>query len=62
MSYSKVDFGEKQTQWAGGAGKGDHERPINRVVYRENMSKIKMHGVHGKISSTKLGKTTYKYT
>lgn len=51
-----------KNQFSTGAGKGDHERPINRAVYRENMSKIKMHGVHGKIANTKLGKTTYKYT
>jgi hypothetical protein len=51
-----------KNQFGTGAGKGDHERPINRVVYRANMDKIKMNGVHGKVASTKLGKTTYKYS
>jgi hypothetical protein len=40
MTYSKVDFGDKQTQWAGGAGKGDAERPVDRKKYRENWDAI----------------------
>jgi ABC-type amino acid transport substrate-binding protein len=51
-----------KNQFGTGAGKGDHERPINRALFRENLSKIKKNGVRGKVSSVKLGKTTYKYT
>ena len=51
-----------KNQFSTGAGKGDHERPINRAVFRDNMDKITMKGLHGKVASTKLGKTTYKYT
>jgi hypothetical protein len=51
-----------KNQFGTGAGKGDHERPINRAVFRENISKIKKHGVRGKVASVKAGKTTYKYT
>jgi len=61
MSYSKVNFGDKQTQWSGGAGKGDAERPVNRAVLRENLSQIKWHPSPAVVAKTKAGKTTYKY-
>jgi hypothetical protein len=51
-----------KNQFSTGAGKGDHERPINRAVFRENISNIKKHGVRGKVASVKGIKTTYKYT
>ena len=45
-----------------GAGKGDHERPVNREVFRQNFDKIKKHGNRGIAVHSKVGKTTYKYT
>ena len=45
-----------------GAGKGDHERPVNRKLYRENMEKIKKHGNRGTAVFSKGAKTTYKYS
>ena len=45
-----------------GAGKGDHERPVNRKVFRDNMEKIKKHGNRGTAVFSKGAKTTYKYS
>jgi hypothetical protein len=61
MSYSKVDFGGKQTQWAGGAGKGDHERPVNRKVFRETLERMKKHGMRGEVARVNGIKTTLVY-
>lgn len=59
MATSKIDFGN-QRGFETGAGKGDIERPINRRVFRENLSKVKWKGTPAEI--TKVGnKTTYTY-
>jgi hypothetical protein len=50
-----------KNQFSTGAGKGDHERPINRAVYRETLEKMKKHGVRGKVAAVKGAKTTYTY-
>jgi hypothetical protein len=60
MSYSKVEFGD-QSGFNTGAGKGDVERPINRKVFRENLSKMKKHGMRGKVAAKNGIKTTYTY-
>jgi hypothetical protein len=57
---SKINFGD-QSGFYTGAGKGDVERPINRRLFRENLSKIKKLGVRGKIASQNGIKTTYTY-
>jgi len=61
MSYSKVEFGDKQSQWSGGAGKGDSERPVNRKKFRETLDQIKCQGTNGKVASKSGIKTTYTY-
>jgi hypothetical protein len=43
------------------AGKGDHERPVNRSVFRQNIDAIKKGPMRGKAVAVKGGKTTYKY-
>jgi len=50
-----------KNQFGTGAGKGDAERPVNRAVLRENLSKVKWQGMNGTPSRTKGAKTTYKY-
>jgi hypothetical protein len=59
MSHSKVEFGDQKTQWTGGAGKGDAERPVNRRKFREALDKIKWNGTNGKVASKSGIKTTY---
>jgi len=61
MSYSKVEFGDSNNQWNGGAGKGDAERPVNRRKFREALEKIKWNGTNGKVASKSGIKTTYIY-
>ena len=60
MSHSKVEFGN-QSGFNTGAGKGDAERPINRRIFRENLSKMKKHGMRGKVAAVNGIKTTYTY-
>lgn len=50
-----------KNQFGTGAGKGDHERPVNRAVFRANIDKIKKGPMRGKAVAVKAGKTTYKY-
>jgi hypothetical protein len=50
-----------KNQWTTGAGKGDHERPVNRSVFRQNIDQIKKGPMRGKAVAVKGGKTTYKY-
>jgi hypothetical protein len=50
-----------KNQFGWGGGKGDYERPVNRVVFRENIDKIKKGPMRGKAVAVKGGKTTYKY-
>jgi len=50
-----------KNQFGTGAGKGDHERPVNRAVFRENIDKIKKGQMRGKAVAVKGAKTTYKY-
>jgi hypothetical protein len=50
-----------KNEWTSGAGKGDHERPLDRRVFRDNLSKIKKNGMRGKVAAVKGIKTTYKY-
>jgi hypothetical protein len=50
-----------KNQFGTGAGKGDHERPVNRAVFRENIDKIKKGPMRGTPVAVKAGKTTYKY-
>lgn len=57
---SRVDFGN-QKGFSTGAGKGDVERPVNRRLFRENLSNIKKRGMTGKVAAVKGIKTTYKY-
>jgi hypothetical protein len=61
MSHSKVEFGDKKSQWSGGAGKGDSERPVNRKVFRETLDKMKKHGMRGTLALKSGIKTTYIY-
>jgi hypothetical protein len=51
----------KSNEFGHGAGKGDEERPVNRIRYRKNYEAIKLLGVKGTPSKKKGGKTTYKY-
>jgi hypothetical protein len=51
----------QSNQFTHGAGKGDDERPVNRIKYRKNYDAIKKLGVKGTPAKTKGGKTTYKY-
>jgi len=60
MATSKVNF-KDQSGFNRGAGKGDHERPIDRKVFRENLSKMKKHGMRGKVAAVNGIKTTYTY-
>jgi hypothetical protein len=50
-----------KNQFGTGAGKGDHERPVNRAVFRANLNSIKKSGGYGKVASKKGAKTTFKY-
>jgi hypothetical protein len=50
-----------KNQFGTGAGKGDHERPVNRAVFRENIDQIKKGAMRGKAVAVKGAKTTYKY-
>lgn len=60
MATSKLEFGN-QGGFSTGAGKGDIERPIDRKVFRENLTKIKKHGMRGKVAAVNGIKTTYTY-
>lgn len=52
----------KRNQFGNGAGKGDWERPIDRIAFRNNFGQIRGLGtVKGKVSKKKGGKTTYSY-
>jgi hypothetical protein len=51
----------KSNQFSHGAGKGDDERPVDRIKYRQNYDAIKKLGLKGTPAKTKVGKTTYKY-
>ena len=52
----------KKNQFGHGAGKGDWERPIDRIAYRDNFGQIRGLGVvKGRVSKKKGGKTTYSY-
>jgi len=50
-----------KNQFGWGGGKGDYERPVNRRVFRENITKIKKGPMRGTAVAKKAGKTTYKY-
>lgn len=50
-----------KNQFSTGAGKGDHERPVNRRVFRETISRMKKHGPRGTVAAVKGVKTTYTY-
>jgi ABC-type amino acid transport substrate-binding protein len=50
-----------KNQFGTGAGKGDAERPVNRAVFRANLSKIKKRGGYGKVAAKNGIKTTYTY-
>jgi hypothetical protein len=51
----------KSNEFGHGAGKGDDERPVDRIRYRQNYDAIKKLGLKGTLTKTKGGKTTYKY-
>jgi hypothetical protein len=57
---SKLNF-KDQSGFDTGAGKGSVERPVDRRTFRENLSKIKKHGLRGKVAVVKGIKTTYRY-
>jgi hypothetical protein len=50
-----------KTEFHYGAGKGDHERPVNRRVFRETLEKMKKHGTRGTLVSKKGNRVTYTY-
>jgi hypothetical protein len=50
-----------KNQFGYGAGKGDDERPVNRKVFRENISKIKKHGMRGTLLQKKGSRSTFIY-
>ncbi len=51
----------KSNEFGHGAGKGDDERPVDRLKYRKNYDAIKKLGLKGVPAKKKGGKTTYKY-
>jgi hypothetical protein len=50
-----------KNQFGTGAGKGDAERPVNRLIFRQNIDNIKKGPMRGTPVAIKAGKTTYKY-
>lgn len=53
---------DSKDKYIGGAGKGDAERPIDRKVFRDNLSKVKFGKTNGTLARKKGIRTTYIYS